>query len=155
MIGAGGMGVVFRATQKGLDREVAVKMIRGGDLAPADDLRRFRLEAGASAQLDHPHIVPIYEVGEHLGYCFYVMKLIEEGAWRSGCTGGLRTARVLPPGWSPAWAPGGAPRASARCSASRPEALEYPDRRRGAWARRGFWPGQANGGTGRRDPERA
>ncbi len=55
-------------------------MIRGGNLASADDLRRFRLEANASAQLDHPQIVPIYEVGEHQGYCFYVMKLFERGS---------------------------------------------------------------------------
>ena len=58
-------------------------MIRGGDLAADDDLRRFRLEAGASAHLDHPHIVPIYEVGEHQGFCYYAMKLIAGEASKS------------------------------------------------------------------------
>ncbi len=75
-IGRGGMGVVFRARQISLDREVAVKMILRGRLASADDLHRFLAEASATAKLEHPGIVPVYDVGDFEGRPFFSMQYI-------------------------------------------------------------------------------
>ena len=76
LLGAGGMGGVWRARQISLHREVALKMIRAGEFAGPEEVRRFLNEAEAVAQLEHPNIIPIYEIGEAARRHFFSMKLV-------------------------------------------------------------------------------
>jgi WD40 repeat protein len=108
----GGMGVVFRARQISLNRPVALKMILAGQLADDTDVKRFYTEAEAAANLDHPGIVPVYEVGQHEGQHYFSMGFIE----------GQSLAQRLADGPLP-------PREAAELMAKVAEAIEYAHRR--------------------------
>eukprot|EP00913_Durusdinium_trenchii_P023410 g21988.t1 len=76
-LGRGGMGIVYRARHRKLDRVVALKTIRSGRLADREEVERFHIEARAAAQLDHPNIVQIYEVGEQGDLHYFTMRMVE------------------------------------------------------------------------------
>jgi serine/threonine protein kinase len=79
-LGKGGMGIVYEARQLSLNRTVALKMMRSGSFAREDELRRFQNEAEAVAQLDHPHIVPILDVGQYADRYYFTMRLVHGGS---------------------------------------------------------------------------
>ena len=113
-IGQGGNGVVYKARHLGLDRVVALKMMSAGRLATSAERQRFHNEIKAVAELDYPHVVPIYEHGEHDGSPYFSMKLVGRGSLAE------RVAAARPRG-----EPGLPPRASARLLATVARAVHY------------------------------
>jgi serine/threonine protein kinase len=98
-IGRGGMGVVYKARQKTLNRLVALKLILGGKLASADDLQRFLIEAKAAARLDHPNIVSVHEIDQVDGQHYFSMEYVDGETLAKRLTAGplpsRKAARIL------------------------------------------------------------
>jgi serine/threonine protein kinase/WD40 repeat protein/Flp pilus assembly protein TadD len=93
-LGRGGMGIVYRARQAGLNRSAAIKMILAGSYAMPEELARFRIEAEAVGRLQHPNIVAIYEVGEQNGRPFLCMEYVDGGSLAQQLTGAPQPTRA-------------------------------------------------------------
>jgi WD40 repeat protein len=99
-IGQGGMGVVYRARQRSLDREVALKLLVAGPWAPAKFIERFRLEAQSAARLEHPNIVTVYEGGSQHDLHYFSMRLVRGESlanviWRARRVDAREAARIV------------------------------------------------------------
>jgi tetratricopeptide (TPR) repeat protein len=92
-LGQGGMGVVYRARQHGLERLVALKMIRGGPHAAPEHLARFKIEARSVARLRHPNVVQIFDVGQAGGLPFVALELLEGGSLEARVAGTPQSER--------------------------------------------------------------
>src|ERR1039458_4345802 len=82
LLGRGGMGIVYRAREVALDRDVALKVLALDPILNPDAYARFEREAKLAARLDHPHIVPIFSVGQRAGVAFYTMRLVDRKSTR-------------------------------------------------------------------------
>ena len=91
------MGIVYRARQVSLNRIVAVKMILSGQLASDEEVKRFRVEAEAAANLQHSNIVAIHEIGEHQGQHYFSMDFIEGKNLAARCVTRFAPAECLSP----------------------------------------------------------
>ena len=96
LLGAGGMGEVWRALDPGLRRHVAIKILPSQFSADPDRLRRFEQEAQAAGRLNHPNVLSVYAIGEHEGFPYLVTELLEGMTLRQALAGGpLPEARAL------------------------------------------------------------
>lgn len=94
-VARGGMGLVYKARQRSLNRVVALKMVLGTGCSAQTDRDRFLVEARAVARLNHPHVVPIYEVGEHEGHPYFTMEFFAGGSLRERIEGLRGNQRAL------------------------------------------------------------